>query len=936
MESVKDYAIYMLDPGGKIVSWNEGARRIKGYDSEEVLGTHFSRFFTPDDQKRHHAEEELAIATREGRFEEEGWRVRKDGSHFWANITITRVSDDSGNLLGFSKVTRDLTERRSAEAARAEEKTRALVMEQVRENERMLDQIFAESPSFMVLLSVPDYRFLRTNDAHLRLIRKANIIGKRVQDVEPELEAQGIINLLDQVVQTGKPFIGKEVEVHYDPGNGEPAKTAYLDFVYQPIRKPSGEVYAIVAQGYEVSDRVLARKAIENERENFRNLFKQTPEMVCILRGPDHVFEFVNEAHIKVLGFDATGKAVREAQPESVEVHGILDEVYRTGITAQLHEIPVTVTDRLRYFNLTYSARRDNAGQINGVMILGIEVTAQKLVEEALKKSEESFKKLAESIPQMVWTIQNDDSISYHNPRWEEYTGRSMLASQTRGMRDELHPDDFEKVVSAWKDAQKTAEDFNLEYRLKGKDGTYRWFLGRAVPLRDGAGNIQQWFGTTTDIDSTKRALLAQSFLDRASTILSSSLDYETTLQSIADLAISEIADWCGVEIADEQGVLHSVAVAHRDPAMIEFAREFRRLYPTEMDSPTGAPKVLRTGEPALHPFIPDEAVAGAAKDARHLEMLRKLQLESVIIVPLPGRKANLGTLALINSRKDRRFGKEELALAMELARRAALAIENSKLFSAQKDAIRARDEFLSIASHELKTPLTSLKLQAQLRKRDFQRGKLSSFAPEKIPELIAEDERQVNRLVRLVEDMLDVSRINTGRISFNWEEFDLCEMARETIARIAPQFEAASVSLECDAGGRVAGRWDKFRLEQVLINLLTNSLKYGAGKPVKVTVRSGLDTASLSVRDEGLGIKKEDHGRIFAQFERAVASTSISGLGLGLYISKRIVEAHGGAIHVESAPGKGSTFTVVLPWRGPETIQGLPLQTVSVSSEAT
>jgi signal transduction histidine kinase len=125
------------------------------------------------------------------------------------------------------------------------------------------------------------------------------------------------------------------------------------------------------------------KSAIENERENFRNLFRQTPEMVCILKGSDHVLEFVNEAHIKALGFDATGKSVREAQPESVEVHGILDEVYRTGKTTELHEIPVTVTNRLRYFNLTYAARRDQAGKINGIMILGIEVTDQVLARRA-------------------------------------------------------------------------------------------------------------------------------------------------------------------------------------------------------------------------------------------------------------------------------------------------------------------------------------------------------------------------------------------------------------------------------------------------------------------------------------------------------------------------------------------------------------------------
>jgi signal transduction histidine kinase len=176
------------------------------------------------------------------------------------------------------------------------------------------------------------------------------------------------------------------------------------------------------------------------------------------------------------------------------------------------------------------------------------------------------------------------------------------------------------------------------------------------------------------------------------------------------------------------------------------------------------------------------------------------------------------------------------------------------------------------------------------------------------------DDERQLNRLIRLVEDMLDVSRISTGRITYSAEEFDLCELAKDVTSRYASQFEAAGVTVRVEAPGPVIGKWDRYRLEQVIVNLLTNALKYGAGQPVEITVSKRPGYAVLAVRDHGLGIPAQDHARIFEQFERAVSGNSISGLGLGLFISRKIVEAHHGTIQVESKEGHGSTFIVELP----------------------
>jgi signal transduction histidine kinase len=240
--------------------------------------------------------------------------------------------------------------------------------------------------------------------------------------------------------------------------------------------------------------------------------------------------------------------------------------------------------------------------------------------------------------------------------------------------------------------------------------------------------------------------------------------------------------------------------------------------------------------------------------------------------------------------------------------------MDNAFLYEAAQSAIRARDEFLSIASHELKTPLTSLKLQAQIRARELKKGELRAFTPEKLPQLIADDEKQINRLTRLVDDMLDVSRVQSGKLTFDPEPFDLNELVSDTLRRFSAQIDASKSKVSFQTGAPAVGNWDRFRIEQVFINLLTNALKYGAGNPIRIEISTEGELALLRVRDQGIGIQQQDQERIFGRFERAISASSISGLGLGLYISQKIIEGHQGKILVQSEPGMGSIFTIELP----------------------
>lgn len=244
------------------------------------------------------------------------------------------------------------------------------------------------------------------------------------------------------------------------------------------------------------------------------------------------------------------------------------------------------------------------------------------------------------------------------------------------------------------------------------------------------------------------------------------------------------------------------------------------------------------------------------------------------------------------------------------------VAEDKEKLLLKEKEHVAARDDFLSIASHELKTPLTSLKLQAQVMMRSISRNDPLALSKEKVTNLVNQIDTQTTRLTRLVDDMLDISRIRTGRLKIIRDSVDLNEVILDVIERIKPQFiNAIGETPELELLPNISGEWDRFRIEQVLTNLFTNAIRYGQGKPIKVKTNLEGKCAVISVTDHGIGIAKENTEKIFDRFERAgMSANEVSGLGLGLFITSQIVKAHGGHIKVISELGKGSTFVVKLP----------------------
>jgi signal transduction histidine kinase len=274
--------------------------------------------------------------------------------------------------------------------------------------------------------------------------------------------------------------------------------------------------------------------------------------------------------------------------------------------------------------------------------------------------------------------------------------------------------------------------------------------------------------------------------------------------------------------------------------------------------------------------------------------------------LPLFVKDGVAGAISLV-ARPGRTYDANDLDLAEELARRTSLALENARLYWQIQRALAARDEFLTVAAHEIRGPLTALHLTIQSLKN-------GADSPVTVARLLKVIEREDRRLAQFVDELLDLGRIQSGRLQLEIETVDLSDLARDVASRMGAQLEAAGSALAVTTEGRVEGQWDRFRIEQIVSNLLSNAAKFGLGNPITLTVRGSGERGILMVKDRGTGVSPELGERIFKPFERGVSARHYGGLGVGLYIVHSIVTALGGTIRVDSTEGKGSTFTVELP----------------------
>ena len=402
------------------------------------------------------------------------------------------------------------------------------------------------------------------------------------------------------------------------------------------------------------------------------------------------------------------------------------------------------------------------------------------------------------------------------------------------------------------------------------------------------------------------------SFLADATAILSRSLDYEKTLAAVARLAVPEMADWCAVDLLDAEGELRRLAVAHLDPTKIEIARVLHERYPPDPDLPGGVSHVIRTGKAFMRAEIPPDLIAAHARDDEHRRLLDELALGSYICVPLLSPRGTLGAITFVFAESKRRYTDRDLAFAQELAARAALALENAFAYQRVNEASRVKDEFLATLSHELRTPLNAILGYAQM----LNTGMLMGDGHTKAMTVLM---RNAHALKQIIDDVLDVARITSGKLRLNVRPLDLDDILRNAAATVQPAADAKDVALELDVDDEVPQvLGDADRLQQVIWNLLSNAVKFTPrGGHVRLRLGAQDGWVEIVVRDNGAGIDPAFLPHIFERFRQADSrfSREHAGLGLGLAIVRDLVELHGGTVTASSGgAGTGAAFTVRLP----------------------
>ncbi len=412
------------------------------------------------------------------------------------------------------------------------------------------------------------------------------------------------------------------------------------------------------------------------------------------------------------------------------------------------------------------------------------------------------------------------------------------------------------------------------------------------------------------DITARKRAEERERFLARVTETLSSSLDYEKTLERLADLAVPELADWCVIYMIENDAV-HRLHTAHRDPDRADLLAELRR-YALDRSRPHPVFPVLETGETDLIEEFPPSLTRSIAQDEEHLRILKELGIGSVIIAPLVARGETFGAMAFVTEPGGRRFWPEDRALVDELARRAAQAVDNARLYRQARSAVAARDEVMSIVSHDLGNPLSAIFVGTRLLIRRLDRLDDAADAVRQVEDI----RRAAAQMERLIDDLLEMHRIEAGRLEIQTEPREVGALMREACRAIQPLAEEKEITLRCESDGLgdLRALADEDRIMQVFSNLVGNAIKFTPeGGNVTVSARPDGDRVTLSVRDTGPGIAPEDLPYVFDRFWQA-RKGGRHGVGLGLSIARAIVEAHGGEIHVESREGAGSTFRFTLP----------------------
>lgn len=654
------------------------------------------------------------------------------------------------------------------------------------------------------------------------------------------------------------------------------------------------------------------------------DILERVPDAFVALDA-DWRFRYLNGEAERLLGRprgQLLGQALWRVYPQTVGTpaqRALLDAVRSgTPMTLEHYHAPLATWFEVRAFP-----------SAPGLTLCLRDITERKLAAarsrvEAVHGTEERLRLVAQVTTDVLWDHDLETDELWFSDTFSAAFGygADAIPGDLSSFLELIDPEDRATILATGREAaDRRLPSWRSEMRLRRADGSTAFVLNRARILYRG-GRPMRAVGTLVDLTPQKRAEERQRFLGEATALLASSMDYGSRLALLARLAVPMLGDICVVDMLGDDGSVQRVEAVTSVGARRGLTRALLG-YPPRRAGRTGVGQVLKSGEPVLEPRVEDAGLRLVAEGPEHLDVLRDLGIHSAMMLPLRARDRTLGALTFL-SLGNRSLGPADLELAGELADRAALAIDNARLFRDAQQASRAKSDFLSVISHELRTPLSAVLGYAEL---------VLSGVP---GELTAAQQRYIERLqmsgtqlLRLVEEILDFSRIDAGSRNVHPRACDAAEVAREAAMAVEPLAMTRGLSLELNLDTPLPVRTDPDRLRQVLVNLLTNAVKYTERGSVVLEAVPGAEDGGvvLRVADTGLGIRPEDRERIFEPFWQADQSSTrrVGGLGLGLAVVRRLVHLLGAEITVDSEPGRGSTFELRLPGTTPAAEPSLP-----------
>jgi PAS domain S-box-containing protein len=781
----------------------------------------------------------------------------------------------------------------------------------LQQSEEQFRLIFDEAPIGIGLVEL-DGRVARANRA------LCEILGHTAEELE-QLSFQEITPAEDPSDGTRRDRVSRGGDARYQLEKRHVRKdgtTITISVSGSIVRGSDGRPLHYVAQIEDVTERKLAEQAVRKSELKFRRLVECTPDGVFINQAGRIVY--ANRGFGVLLGYDdehaLLGRPFEElVSPAALDlVKARIRLVLETGAIAPPREVTLIRRDGspLVIESVAIGVEFEGAP---AVVVVVRDLTERLRAEQAVRFSEAKLSGIVSISADAIISIDEHQMITIFNAGAEKIFGYSrdeVLGAPLDLLIPERLRQRHNQHVAEFAAGERTA-------RLMGEHLsaiTGRRKNGEEFPVEASISNLK--VGETKlltvvlrDVSERERLEKDQRILAQVGVVLAATLDYERTLAAVAQIAVRDFADWCMVEVMESSNDLHRLKVASADPGKTAVADALERIQ-LDRELPYLTRSVVESRLPLLASRFSDDQLEAVAQGPEHLQMLRAVRPVSVISVPLMLRDQLLGTLTFISSRPSRLYGPADLRLARAIADRASLAIENARLYRAALQATGARDQVLGVVAHDLRNPLNAISLQAAALKRSD--GQLERRDPRQREAI----ERAARRMSRLIQDLLDVVVLEAGRLSVQRAPLSPRELVGEAAEMQQALASSSSIDLRVDVASDLPPIFgDRDRLLQVLENLIGNALKFTEpGGQVTVGATREQSGANFWIADTGRGLTGEEMARVFDPFWQASARSGRLGAGLGLPITKGIVEAHGGRIWVESAPGRGSTFFFSIP----------------------